>query len=159
MHPVPATRNPWPIAIPACFVVFVAITAGLVAFSASQRVELVSPDYYEQELKYQAQIERMDRARQASGEGAVAYDPQRQQISIRLPGEPAGRKPAGQVRLYRPSSARLDRTLELEVDATGGQVLDARALEPGLWRVRVSWAVEGKEFFLEQCVVVRRKAS
>ena len=42
--------------------------------ACSQKVDLVSPDYYEQELKFQGQIDRVERTRRAASQAAVAYD-------------------------------------------------------------------------------------
>jgi nitrogen fixation protein FixH len=58
------------------------------------------------------------------------------------------------VHLYRPSAAGLDRQLALELDAAGVQALDASGLEPGLWRVKVTWSVGGQQYYFDQKVVI-----
>ena len=50
------TRNLWPLGIILTLAAFITGTVGLVVMACSQRVDLVSPDYYERELKYQGQI-------------------------------------------------------------------------------------------------------
>ena len=60
------------------------------------------------------------------------------------------------MQLYRPSAAGLDRELKLELDATGSQSLDAAALEPGLWKVRIHWTSHQQEYFADKSVVVKR---
>jgi hypothetical protein len=47
----------------------------------------------------------------------------------------------------------------LEVDAAGRQSLDARDLRPGLWKVRIQWAVDGQEYFTDQSVVLGPRRS
>jgi nitrogen fixation protein FixH len=53
----------------------------------------------------------------------------------------------------------MDRAVKLDPDAKGAQRLDASSLEPGLWRVRVSWTSEKQNYYLEQKVVVGSKQS
>jgi hypothetical protein len=60
----------------------------------------------------------------------------------------------GEVGLYRPSEASLDRRIPLRVGADGVQTLDASGLKPGLWRVRVRWGPEASGFFAEAAVVI-----
>jgi nitrogen fixation protein FixH len=159
MNPPPVRRNPWPLGIVVFFGLFLSATVGLVVFSTTQQAELVSRDYYQQELQYQGQIERLGRTQRFRAEVAVGYDPSKQEITLRLPADHARRHPAGTIRFYRPSAASLDHEVRLAVSATGAQTVDARGLQPGLWKVRVLWAVDGQEYYFDQRVVVRTAAS
>ena len=53
---------------------FIAGTAGLIVMACSQKTDLVSADYYEKELKFQGQIDRVERTRRAASQASVAYD-------------------------------------------------------------------------------------
>lgn len=148
------TRNLWPIGVIAACALFVAGTAGLIVVACLQKVDLVSKDYYEQELRFQGQIDRVERTRRTASQASVAYDEARKSITVSLPPEQAGRAVWGSVELYRPSAAGLDRAVKLEPDAKGVQRLDASGLAPGLWKVRVSWTVDHQDYYLDQRVVV-----
>jgi hypothetical protein len=152
------SRNLWPLGIIVTFVLFFAGTVGLVVMAFSQKVDLVSPDYYEQEIKYQGRIDRVERTRNAVTHGSVAYDATAQCITISLPKNQAGQAVSGSVELYRPSASGMDRAVRFAPDANGVQRLDASGMAPGLWRVRVSWTVEKQDYFLDQKVVVGSKA-
>jgi hypothetical protein len=147
-------RNLWPLGIFAVCSIFVVSTAGLVVMACSQKVELVSPDYYEKEIKYQAQIDRVERTSREANQAAIAYDAARHNITICLPPGQAQGSVKGTVELYRPSAAGMDRSVRLDPDARGVQRLDASVLAPGLWKVRVSWTFEKRNYYLEQKVVV-----
>ena len=153
------SRNLWPLGIIITFVLFFAGTVGLVVMACSQKVDLVSADYYEQELKFQGRIDRVERTRHAASQATVAYDAARQCITVSLPADQARHEVSGRIELYRPSAAGLDRAVKLEPDANGVQRLDAAGMAPGLWKVRVSWTVENQDYFLDQKVVVGAKAS
>jgi nitrogen fixation protein FixH len=147
-------RNYWPLGILLAFALFILGTAGLIVLAASQRSDLVSDNYYEQEIQYQARMDSLDRVRQLGTAASAAYDAKGGRILIALPAEHAGRPVTGQVQLYRPSAAGLDRQFKLEPDANGAQWLDATDLPRGLWKVRVAWRVEGQEYFLDQKIVI-----
>jgi len=152
-------RTLWPLGIILTLVVFIAGTVGLIVMACSQRVELVSPDYYEQELKFQGQIDRVARTRGAADQASVTYDAAGKCISVSLPADQARREVTGSIKLYRPSDTGMDRLVKLEPDANGTQRLDASGLAPGLWRVRVSWTAAKQNYYLEQKVVVGSKPS
>jgi nitrogen fixation protein FixH len=125
----------------------------------SQNVDLVSADYYEQELKFQGRIDRVERTRNAATQATVAYDAASRCITVSLPPEQARREVWGGIELYRPSAAGMDRAVRLQPDTNGVQRLDATGLTPGLWRVRVTWTAEKENYYFDQKVVVGSKAS
>jgi nitrogen fixation protein FixH len=150
-------RNLWPLGIIVTFALFFAGTVGLVVMACSQKVDLVSPDYYEQEIKFQGRIDRVERTRSAATQGSVAYDARGNCITVSLPAAQAGHEVSGRIEVYRPSAAQLDRAVKLEPDAKGVQRLDAAGMAPGLWKVRVSWSAGNQDYFLDQKVVVGAK--
>ena len=148
-------RNLWPLGIFATFGVFFAGMAGVVVIAATHREHLVNENYYEQELKFQEQIDSVGRA-QKSG-ATVAYDAGAGLVVIALPAAQRAQKIAGKIELYRPSDPKLDRELLLEPTADGTQTLNVSGLAAGLWSVRVKWAADGKNFFLEQKIAIAGK--
>jgi nitrogen fixation protein FixH len=152
-------RNLWPLGIIVTFALFFTGTVGLVVMAFSQKVDLVSPDYYEQELKFQGRIDRVERTRNAASQATVAYDAGGKCITVSLPADQAGHEVSGRIELYRPSASGLDRAVKLEPDTNGVQRVDAAGMVPGLWKVRVSWTVEHQDYYFDQKVVVGAKAS
>jgi len=153
------SRNLWPLGIILTLVFFFAGTVGLIVMACSQHADLVRPDYYEQELKFQNRIDQVERTHRAAGQASVAYDAAGKCIVISLPPDQAAREINGRIELYRPAAAGLDRTVKLVPDPRGVQRLDAAGLAPGLWKVRVSWTVQQEDYYLDQKVVVSAKTS
>jgi len=154
-NPTPS-RNLWPASIISFFVVAFIFMASFVLWAMQQREDLVSADYYEREVRYQQQLDSMNRSQALATRVVVTFDPAQQAIFITLP---AARGATGRVHLYRPSDARLDRELPLALNGDGVQRLDAKALSGGLWKVRVKWNAHGKEYFLDQPVIVTGASS
>lgn len=132
-------RNPWPYAIIAYFVVFIAAIAVWIAFAVRHDHELVRKDYYEQEIKFQTEID--GRSRAATVDVEVSYDSTKQLVTVALPAQPS----SGSIYFYRPSDAKADREIMLALK-NGAQTIDVRGFESGLWQVRVNWMNDGAEY-------------
>lgn len=148
----PRRLNPWPYAIIGVFAIFILGTAGLIVMASSNRMELVSGDYYEQELRFQRQLETVNRTRALGGRASVVLDASRKNLVIAVPAEHVAQLAEGGIQLYRPSAAGLDRRVKLDVNREGRQLVDISAMPHGLWKVRVQWKVGADEFFLDESV-------
>ena len=151
-------RNPWPIVITAYYIVFFCALMAFVAYASTQHVDLVRSDYYEEELRFQQQLERVNRTRELAQPLAITFDPVRRSIALQLPVAHVGQS-SGRVHLYRPSDARLDQDLPLATDAKGKQEVGAAQLRAGLWKIRVLWTVAGQEYSCDQPIVIRPAGS
>ncbi|MBP9901541.1 MAG: FixH family protein [Verrucomicrobia subdivision 3 bacterium] len=146
-------RNPWPIAITAFFVTAILFFIAFIGFAMRQREDLVSTDYYEREIRYQSQLDSMNRSQSLAAQAVVTFEPAQRAIVITLPAAQT-RGATGSIQLYRPSDARLDRNVALALNAEGIQRLDARELPDGLWKVRVKWSADGQDYFVDQPVIL-----
>jgi nitrogen fixation protein FixH len=154
MNSIKHARSLWPYAIIAAFVIFISGTIGLIVLACAHRTELVSADYYEQEIKFQNRLDQMRRTAELSVPGAVAYDIGKQRIRICLPAGQSREAVSGRIQLYRPSAAGLDRQVALTPDREGVQMVEAKDLRPGLWKVRVSWTVGDSDYFIDQKIII-----
>jgi nitrogen fixation protein FixH len=152
-------RSFWPLGIIAAFVLFIAGIATMMVLACRSNGDLVSRDYYEQEIRYQSHMDALKRTQDLSSKAGIAYEAASDSVRITLPPEHARAGTRGRIELYRPSAAGLDRTFQLQLDSTGVQTLDAANLRDGLWKVKVFWAFGGQEFSADQNVVVRPKHS
>lgn len=157
--PGPARWNPWPTAIVVFFGVAFAGFASFIWFCSRHPADLVATDYYEQELRYQGQIDRIQNAQKDAADARVTYDAPSRSLVISLPPTAAGVPSRGVVQLYRPSAVKQDRQFALQTDPGGLQRIDAASLSPGLWRVRVSWTAGKQSYFIDRKVVIESQPS
>lgn len=152
----PAGRHwePWPVGLVVFFAVFIGCVGAFIAFAVSQRMDLVRPDYYEEEIRYQVQIDRVERTRALGPEAALWMDAAGRRTRIRIPVAHVSAGARGTVTFYRPSDAKADRATELAPSAEGEQVVPMEGQGPGLWRVRVRWESGGREYHMEDSVVL-----
>lgn len=148
-------RNLWPLGVIGAFVLFFVGMATVVVIASTHRDHLVTDNYYEQELRFQSQIDSADRANKSGA--TVVYDSAAGQAVITLPVRQLAEKFSGTVELYRASEPKLDREFRLEPKADGRQNLDVSQLKPGPWLVRVAWKSGDDAFYLEQKFTVAAK--
>ena len=159
MIPKPISRrwNPWPICIISYFTVAIVGCTTFIIFCNRHPADLVAADYYEQEVRYQGQINRIQHAQQDAQSASVSYDAAARMILVRFPPRQSATSLTGTIQLYRPSAVNLDQQLKLAPDSRGIQQIDAAALKPGLWKVRVSWTDKNQEYYTDQKVVIGNK--
>jgi hypothetical protein len=148
------SRNLWPHAIIAWFVVFAAAMAAWLTVAVRQNMDLVRSDYYEEEVRFQQQLDRLNRTAAIRSEVILKHDATKREVTLRLPAAHLASGPVGQVHFYRPSDAALDLQVPLALDAAGLQRLSTSSLRGGYWKVRVQWSAAGHGYFFEQTLVV-----
>jgi hypothetical protein len=143
-------QNPWPVGLVVFFIVFTAYIIGFVIFASRQKMDLVRQDYYDQEIRFQQQIDLAD--------ASIDYDRAGDLVTVSLPSASQNGM-SGMVSFYRPSDAGLDSNVKLGLDAAGRQSVSVRSLQAGLWKVRVQWEAAGREYYFEKPIVIGRPAS
>jgi hypothetical protein len=114
-----------------------------------QHYDLVSSDYYAQELKYQEVIDGSNNV--LALKQKIVITDAGQTYTIELPGA-AGSSPSGEVYFYRPSNAAGDFRVPL---ATGKIEVPKSKMIAGLYKVKVSWTNNDKKYFDEQTLTVK----
>jgi nitrogen fixation protein FixH len=144
--------NPWPGGIIVFFILLLCGIATAVVIATTHRESMVSENYYEQELKFQDQIDSAARAQKCGA--AVRLDRREDTLVVALPAAQLAQKLSGAIEFYRPSSPDLDCRFPLAPNADGSQAVDVSKLKAGPWRVRVKWAAGGENYFLEQRITL-----
>lgn len=157
MNAKKSSFNPWPVSIIVFFALAICGAVTFVIYCSRNHVDLVAADYYEQEVRYQDQIDRANRATSLQAPAKVDYNTDTKVITVLMPADHLSPSLKGWIQLYRPSAAILDQKLALAVDAAGKQTIDGRILTDGLWHVRVSWNLNGADYYFDQKVVIGGK--
>lgn len=153
MKPAKRPFNPWPYAIIGWFVIFISSMVTWAVYAMRQDMDLVRSDYYEAEVRYQKQMDQLNRTQAIEADVSLVFDPATREIKLAVP-ESKSVSTFGKVHLYRPSNARLDQKLTFNPDTSGRQSIDGSKLEPGLWKVRLEWASDGKSYFVDRPIIV-----
>ncbi len=146
--------NRWPYAITTVIVLFVGWLITLLVLVSGENFDLVAADYYAQEIAYQQQIDKMERAQFLGQKPVVSWRQGERQIEIELPASDGTEKIEGVVYFFRPSDARLDFSKKISLNARNKQRFNAAEMKNGLWKVKTEWRVGSEKFYHETTVVV-----
>lgn len=132
---------------------FVVVVLGTVLFASMQRFDLVENNYYEKELKYQQQIDRMNRVEAMVEKPSWRYDRSEHALFVQFP-KNHREELQGTILVFRPSNASYDISSELMLDKNGEQRISLEKKPKGLWRIKISWRYDNQEYYIEDLLVV-----
>lgn len=142
----------WGNKIVVVFIVFVAGMLFMVIQSARQNMDLVVPDYYEQELKYQDVIDATLRTRAFST--AVACHIHQDSIDILFPAEMEGKELKGEVWLYCVADKNKDLKKNFSI-TTLNFAVQLGVLNKGLYEIKINWQAAGQTYYHEQKIFIQ----
>jgi hypothetical protein len=132
---------------------FATFIIGMVVICVRQTdIHLVSPEYYKEEIAYQAQIDRLHNAQQLKQPLQLTYQAQSGLVQLQFP--VATPDLNGTVLFFRPSDAHQDVKFTIHADAAGQQSIPVNQLSKGLWKVKINWNQGGKAYLQEQTLVI-----
>lgn len=106
--------------------------------------QLVTEDYYKQELAFQKEIDQEEQA-QKDGVQLRLTQNDGQGVWLTFPEKVQGQSVQGVVSFYRPSNQALDFSLPLTLDGLKMHIPHAK-LVSGRWNVKVSYQINGKDY-------------
>ena len=133
------------------YAVFVSGIMFLVFKSSSQRVDLVTTDYYAKELKYQQKIDAMNMVQKLSD--TVRYEQNDGKLIIEFPKDFSGVKVTGDVVLYCPSDENKDIKQNFSVK-DNPVVMPVRG-DKGLYELQLSWEANNTSYYFEKKLILR----
>ena len=134
-------------------IVFLAGTAFMMVIAFNSPADLVVKNYYEKGVKYQEQIDRINRTNALSEQADVKFTGTG--LLIKIPKMFSPGKLKGEVFFYRPSSAEGDWKVPLSVDSSGAALISTAGLEKGFWKVELSWSADNKDYFKETSFTIQ----
>ena len=133
------------------YLAFVGGIVWMVIKSSSQKMDLVTTDYYAKELKYQDKIDEAKRTSALSK--AIECNVVNEQLRIKFPNDFAGKEIKGNVALYCPSDE--DKDFSQPFSLTGDQLnITLPKKNKGSNEVHISWVVDGKNYYFEKKIFI-----
>lgn len=130
------------------FILFALFIGTLVTLCVREDISLVSKDYYKEELAYQTQLQRLVNTEQLQQKPSVKLVGQDLKITWAEKTEIEN----GQLTLFCPSNSNLDQQFELQ--HASEQVFKTTSLKKGVYKVKLFWAMDGKEYYYEKEIYI-----
>jgi hypothetical protein len=135
------------------FLVFGGLMSFLVYRSVKTNFELVSKEYYKEEIAYQQVI---DGAREAALlSSALIIARQDDSVSIRFPAEMNPGIVKGNAWFYYAPDAQRDRRVVIALDGSIEQKIPASLFSTGKYVAKVWWQHGGKQYYNEQTMTIQ----
>lgn len=129
------------------FVLFATFMAVLVTVCMRQDVSLVSKSYYDEEIQFQDQIEREQNTQLLEKKPSVELHG----TELTLAWNQDIPVTAASISLFCPSNAKMDRTFSLP-EGNKSQTLELAEMNKGMYRVKLRWTMNNKEFYQEEVI-------
>jgi hypothetical protein len=126
------------------FVVFAALMATLVYKATQTKFELVSKDYYQEELRYQ---DKIDGAGNAALEAPLLVRLKDGSVFLEFPELQKKSSITGEAWFYCSVDASKDKRIALNVNTFGIQQIDAKTFRKGNYVVKISYEANGKKYY------------
>lgn len=137
----------WGTKVAALYLGFAGLIITLVVASMRQDFDLVTPDYYGAELRYQ---EVIDAGRnQAALSAPVSLQQEADSLRIRFPEEFIGRQVSGQLHFYAPVNAARDREFPIFLRQNELCIAYSQLHAGTHYTLKITWESEGKSYYQE----------
>jgi hypothetical protein len=142
----------WGLGIAVSYIGFVILIIAITLYAHTIDVNLVADNYYEQEIKYQDQINKI--ARSKSLPEPITVKLEKDSIKIAFPSFFNRESVRGNILLFRPSDYTNDVLYKISLDNSNTQNISVSNLQSGLWKLKVDWQVDNIEYYNENIFMV-----
>ncbi|MBT8298224.1 MAG: FixH family protein [Maribacter sp.] len=130
-----------------CFIGFILFFVVKMSMDDRANHDLVTEDYYKEELSYQKEIDAENNANELSSKLKIRKTPEG--LIVEFPKDLNLEKIKGTVSLYRPSNKHLDFDLPISLSNTHLLIPDKRLLD-GRWDIKIAWQYLGKPYLFKK---------
>lgn len=143
----------WGTGIAIVIVLFLIITIGqAIAIHVFIDYDLVEEEYYEAEIKYQLQIEKIKRTTNLPE--ALKIRLTKDFIQFDFPSIFNNNTVYGAINFYKPSDDLLDKTQAIKLNEENTMYFSTKELSSGLWKIKIDWAVNEVQYYNEKIIMV-----
>jgi hypothetical protein len=135
------------------FLIFAGMMSYLVYRCVKTNYDLVSKEYYKEELAYQQVIDGASRANQLGNKISLAQ--RGKELVLQLPNEMKNSKVKGTAWFYYAPDAKRDRNIALNPNAAGEQSINSSSFFPGNYTVKIRWESNGQQYYTEELVTIQ----
>lgn len=139
----------WGKGIIVAFVLFVGVIFTMVFISVNTEFSLVADNYYEQEINYESQLQRIRNFNALNAKPEFDFDRNAHLISLVFDPELAASIKDGEVIFFRSSGAKFDKNFDLALDEESVFKVDTKSFIKGAWTLQLKWSDEGQEYYKE----------
>lgn len=127
---------------------FMTFMITLVYKCTEQTVDLVSADYYDKEIQFQKQINRINNS--AALESQIVVTAENGVVNVQFPEVFKDIKLLGNITFFKPDNAANDFEVPINLNGELLQSIPSAKLASGRWNVKVNYNDGDKEYYAEE---------
>ncbi|MBK5208551.1 MAG: FixH family protein [Flavobacteriaceae bacterium] len=129
------------------FIIFILSFVYKATFVPQYDHHLVSDDYYKDELNYQQEIDKLNKA--AALKEDITLTKVAEGLLIKFPSEFDAEKITGIISFQRPSNDKIDFQLPIKLTTSNYLIAD-KNLVAGRWNVKIEWTINGAPYLFKE---------
>ncbi|NEW78386.1 MAG: FixH family protein [Gelidibacter sp.] len=140
----------WPTGIVlalSAFIIFILSFVFKATFLPEYDHHLVSDDYYKDEMNYQQEIDKLNKA--AALNEDVSLTKVAEGLLIKFPAEFDPEKITGTISFQRPSNDKIDFQLPIKLTSTDYLISDDNLVQ-GIWNVKIEWTINSNTYLFKE---------
>ncbi|MES2566871.1 MAG: FixH family protein [Bacteroidota bacterium] len=130
---------------------FVSLIITLVTLCYKQDVELVSADYYAEEIQFQDKIDATSNAKKS--ESSIHHLVTENEIIFTVDSAMQSKDLKGTITLFRPSDSKMDMSYLMEF-RNNQQIIESKTLTRGIYKLQLSWVSNKIPYFKEEVIFI-----
>jgi hypothetical protein len=123
-----------------------------VVYSFSQKIDLVSTDYYAKELAFQQQIDAAENSRSMAEKLVITSAGK--ELEIHIPKSLRNELIVGELELFCAANASNDSKFHFETNSLEKHRIHLEKVSAGRYTAKLKWNQNGKAYYSEQIVVI-----
>ncbi len=137
----------WGHAIFLFIIMFLAAMTWIIVFAFSQKVNLVTPEYYPKGVDYEEQINKVRNT--AKLKHKIRFEKQNNKLIFIFPDEINTDSITGTIQFYYITDFEKDRKVDIKPDTTGKQEIDITNYLSGRYIIKIDWASNSNGYYQE----------
>ncbi len=129
------------------FIIFILSFVYKATFMSQYDHHLVSDDYYKDELNYQQEINKLNKAAALKEDITLSKVPEG--LLIKFPAEFDSEKITGTISFQRPSNDKIDFQFPIKLIASN-YLISNENLVDGRWNAKIEWTINGTTYLFKE---------
>tara|TARA_Y100000768_G_scaffold317124_1_gene252331 strand:+ start:493 stop:933 length:441 start_codon:yes stop_codon:yes gene_type:complete len=142
----------WGHGIALTLIAFATLMLGFLYNSFFKDHQLVTDNYYEEELKFQEQLDQTQNARKDKKQANLVAQGDNYVLTMNIEDTALS---GGEIEFFRPSDQKLDFTVPIQLNSKAKQNIPSNLFQRGNYTMKVSWKLNDVEYYLEKNIFIQ----
>jgi hypothetical protein len=143
----------WGTGLTIFFIIFVSTLVFVLYQAFQQDNSLVMDNYYEEDIKYQQQYDKIKNTSELTTKVTLDYDSSKGEILLTFPTDSIA-SVSGTVLLYHPSNKNSDKKYDFSLNQTNVYQIKLDKTTKGRLKVKIDWQRAGVKYYQEEEIII-----